>query len=430
MRSSAPLLLAFVVVLVASSGYSGIQARPLKYDALQRSTSRAARLYVSNTSAGLLGAESVDHSVSMHLQSDEDLLDQVAYRNPERWLVKVKRDGSSNCSEIISRICSELPASQTHTAFNGRCLWEASSLCFFTLEASSEHDLDTLLLDYEEHIDFAERDMKVIMEQSSGCAYPFPQTNAPWHLDRIDSSSMEQPLDNLFETPEDIFGEDVHIYILDTGIRDTHVEFAGRIGTGVNVLAGGSGSNFDDNGHGTAVASIAAGSTLGVCKCCKVHGIKCLDANGDGSYTDVVSALYWVLNNAQKPAIASLSLSGPTSQAINSVIHELYLNNILTIAAAGNENIDACTRSPGSSSYAVTVGASDRGEGNQDIRSGFSNYGSCVDLYAPGSEVQSAHFSGDQASSMRSGTSFSAPAVAGAAALYLQSYPGSSAFLW
>ena len=152
-----------------------------------------------------------------------------------------------------------------------------------------------------------------------------------------------------------------------------------------------------------------------------------MDANGDGSYTDVVSALYWVLNNAQKPAIASLSLSGPTSQAINSVIHELYLNNILTVAAAGNENIDACTRSPGSSSYAVTVGASDRGEGNQDIRSGFSNYGSCVDLYAPGSSVQSAHFSGDNASSMRSGTSFSAPAVAGAAALYLQSYPDSSA---
>jgi hypothetical protein len=111
MRSSAPLLLAFVVVLVASSGYNGIQARPLKYDALQRSTSRAARLYVSNTSAGLLGAESVDHSVSMHLQSDEDLLDQVAYRNPERWLVRLK---------TRERACDNLDRTETNSFMSFR----------------------------------------------------------------------------------------------------------------------------------------------------------------------------------------------------------------------------------------------------------------------------------------------------------------------
>ena len=106
-------------------------------------------------------------------------------------------------------------------------------------------------------------------------------------------------------------------------------------------------------------------------QCCTVHGIKVLDSNGDGSYTDVISGLYWVLRNAQRPAVASMSLSGPTSLGINQAIEELYQSGILTIAAAGNENVDACTKSPGSSPHAVTVGASDLSSSNQDIRSDF-----------------------------------------------------------
>ena len=199
------------------------------------------------------------------------------------------------------------------------------------------------------------------------------------------------------------------------------------MGQGGNVLNGADPTNeLDDNGHGTAVASVAAGTTSGVCKCCVVHGVKCLDHNGDGSYTDVISGLFWVLRNAQRPAVASMSLSGPTSLGINNAIQELYAAGILTIAAAGNENTDACTKSPGSSPVALTVGASDLSSSNEDVRSGFSNYGGCVDVYAPGSGILVADHSGDAATSYKAGTSFSAPAVAGAAALYLSQYPEST----
>ena len=396
----------------SSPSSSSSSSYPIKYDASQLSSS----LWLSNAT----------FSIQQSPPGGVDELLPAA----DRWIVKIKEGELGNCTEITARICLEDE--------DTTCIWsdKSDSHCLFTLETGS---IDSLLVRYSMYIEFAERDMKVVMEQEQGggssrCTYPFPQSAAPWHLDRIDSPSVQSPFDDMFQSPESITGENVHIYVLDTGLRWSHMEFEGRVGNGVNVMAGASGgveggdpSNYwDDHGHGTAVASVAAGSVYGICKCCTVHGVKCLDENGDGSYTEVVAGLYWVLRNAVRPAVASLSLSGPTSEAINQAIYELYQNGILTIAAAGNEAVDACTRSPGSSPYAVTVGSSDRNNRNEDIRSGFSNYGACVNVYAPGSSVQTAHFGGDQSATVKSGTSFSAPAVAGVASLYLSSYPDSS----
>lgn len=305
-------------------------AIPVKYDATRSKSSFSAHLGLNETKP-TFSTQSVVY--------DDDVLDMVAYRNPNRWVVKVKgrdRGGSVDCGETIAKICAEAPVPKEGVLFDGECIWEDQMSCFFTLEAASgEADIDALLAQYSDDIEFAERDMKVVMEQQS-CSYPFPQSSAPWHLDRIDSTATAAPFDGSFGTPQDLLGENVHVYVLDTGLRTTHVEFAGRVGAGANVLPGG-GSNWDDNGHGTAVASVAAGTSNGVCKCCVVHGIKCLDSNGDGSYTDVISGLYWVQRNVQRPAVASMSLSGPTSLGINQAIEELYNGGILTIAAAGNE---------------------------------------------------------------------------------------------
>ncbi|QDZ24953.1 serine proteinase [Chloropicon primus] len=420
---SKSLLLALVVLLVSS--LSPLEGSPVKYDATKVDAGFSASLAANETSGG-----PVFTSVASAVSREKEMLEMVAYRNPNRWVVKVKaqdeESGGPSCGEIVSKIChEEAPPSNEDATFSGECIWEDLESCFFTLEAAGgEADLDRMLLAYDEYIEFAERDMRVVMEQQ--CSYAWPQnSNVPWHLDRIDSASVQQPLDGAFQPPESLSGAGVHIYVLDTGLRDTHVEFTGRVGLGANVLPGGT-SPYDDNGHGTAVASVAAGTSNGVCKCCIVHGIKCLDGNGDGSYTDVISGLYWVQRNAVRPAVASMSLSGPTSLGINQAIQELYDDGILTIAAAGNERTDACTKSPGSSPYAVTVGASDLSASNQDIMSDFSNYGQCVNIYAPGSGVRTADYSGDLMTTTKAGTSFSAPAVAGAAALYLSSYPDST----
>ena len=405
----------------------GASAVPLKVDATRETLlAPSAPLQANETSSSEFWP--VFGQAAAPEPSESELLSMVAYGNPNRWVVRVKDDDNGDCGETVRRICrEEAPAANGTAPFNGRCVWEDRESCFFTLEADGgEDDLDALLVAHEDDIVFAERDMRVVMEQS--CSYPFPQTGSvPWHLDRIDSSSAQQPLDGRYQPPEGLSGSGVHLYVLDTGLRRTHVEFTGRVGQGGNVLNGADPTNeWDDNGHGTAVASVAAGTTSGVCKCCVVHGVKCLDHNGDGSYTDVISGLFWVLRNAQRPAVASMSLSGPTSLGINNAIQELYAAGILTIAAAGNENTDACTKSPGSSPVALTVGASDLSSSNEDVRSGFSNYGGCVDVYAPGSGILVADHSGDAATSYKAGTSFSAPAVAGAAALYLSQYPEST----
>ena len=431
-----------ITFVVAAFLLPQAQAIPPKFDALQPALGVKPKRSAATTTAAAASPEEEDDEA---IQFDPDVLSRVAYGNPRRWIVKVWDDVAArspdyaSCEDAVDALCRQA-ADASDPSFRGLCAWRddapsasatngtsATDLpvgCFFTFESATPTDVDKLLVAHASAIEYVERDMRVIAEQSS-CSYAFPQRDAPWHLDRIDATSATA-LDKTYAPPQGSTGADVHAYVLDTGVRSSHREFAGRVGRGANVLSGGR-SAEDNNGHGTAVASLIAGGEFGVCKCCTVHSVKCLDAQGDGSYTDVIAGLMWVLRNVERPAVVTMSLSGPTSQAINQVIRQLYDANIVTIAAAGNENVNACDRSPGSSRDAVTVGSSERRGSGGDARSDFSNYGSCVDIYAPGSDVTTADNSGDAATRVRSGTSFAAPQVAGALALYLAEYPTSSA---
>ncbi len=255
------------------------------------------------------------------------------------------------------------------------------------------------------------------------------QNNATWGLDRVDQPAL--PLDNSFQYPDN-GGRDVNIYVVDTGVRTTHQEFTGRIVPGRNFVADGALSflfggsvdpeNYEDcNGHGSHVAGTAAGSTYGVAKQANVVPVRVLNCNGSGSTSAVIAGIDWVAGNHQKPAVANMSLGGFTSTALDTAVSNAVAAGVTMVVAAGNDNTDACNGSPNRVPEALTVGATTR----DDARSSFSNYGACVDLFAPGSDITSAWYQSDTQTSI-AGTSMAAPHAAGAAALYLAANPSAT----
>jgi subtilisin family serine protease len=237
-----------------------------------------------------------------------------------------------------------------------------------------------------------------------------------WALDRIDQKYM--PLDNqyIYETS----GRGVHIYVIDSGIRSDHSDFTGRISTGWDLVENDN-TPQDCRGHGTVVASLAAGARFGVAKNAWIHPVRIFNCS-DPSYL-AVAAINWVLKNHQKPAVVNMSIGGAYDQALNTYVKALVNAGITVVVAAGNESKDACTTSPASESSAITVGATTA----FDMLASFSNYGSCVDLFAPGDFVQGASITGDTNSLIyASGTSIASPLVAGAAAIYLEQNPNAS----
>lgn len=256
------------------------------------------------------------------------------------------------------------------------------------------------------------------------------QNNATWGLDRVDQPAL--PLDNSFQYPDNS-GRDVNIYVVDTGVRTTHQEFTGRIVPGRNFVADGALSflfggsvdpdNYEDcNGHGSHVAGTAAGSTYGVAKLANVIPVRVLNCNGSGSTSAVIAGIDWVAGNHQKPAVANMSLGGFTSTALDTAVSNAVAAGVTMVVAAGNDNTNACNGSPNRVPEALTVGATTR----QDQRSSFSNYGACVDLFAPGSDITSAWYQSDTQTSSIDGTSMAAPHAAGAAALYLAANPSAT----
>jgi subtilisin family serine protease len=212
----------------------------------------------------------------------------------------------------------------------------------------------------------------------------------------------------------------VRVYVIDTGIRTAHTQFGGRAS---NVFDAFGGNGADCNGHGTHVSGTVGGSTYGVAKSALLRGVRVLDCNGSGSTSGVIAGVDWVTNNHINPAVANMSLGGGASSALDTAVNNLSNSGVTIAVAAGNSNANACNSSPARAANAITVGSTTI----TDARSSFSNFGTCVDLFAPGSGILSSWFSSNTATATLSGTSMASPHVAGAAALYKQANPSASA---
>lgn len=243
------------------------------------------------------------------------------------------------------------------------------------------------------------------------------QTGAPYWLDRIDQLSL--PLNNTYQYEET--GAGVRAYVVDTGVRPTHQEITGRVEPGFSLVNDGLNS-ADCNGHGTHVSALLGGTTRGVAKGVTIVPVRVFNCTGSGSWSDVITGLDWVRANVQQPAVVTVAISGSASTAMDSAVSSLVNQGVSVVVAAGNNNSNACDYSPARVAQAITVGATTV----TDSRASFSNFGSCLDVFAPGDQITSAHFDSDTAVFTRSGTSQAVPLVAGVAATVLERSPSSS----
>lgn len=275
----------------------------------------------------------------------------------------------------------------------------------FSVEMS-EADAEAMSQDYR--VRFVEEDGVMTADAT--------QTNPPWGLDRIDQRNRPLSASYTYNWT----GSGVRVYVIDTGIRTTHTQFGGRAS---NVFDAFGGNGQDCNGHGTHVSGTVGGSTYGVAKSALLRGVRVLDCNGSGSTSGVIAGVNWVTQNHINPAVANMSLGGGASSALDSAVNSLSNSGVPVAVAAGNSNADACGSSPARAANAITTGSTT----TTDARSSFSNFGTCLDIFAPGSGILSAWFSSDTATATLSGTSMASPHVAGVAALYKQANPSASA---
>jgi subtilisin family serine protease len=226
----------------------------------------------------------------------------------------------------------------------------------------------------------------------------------PWGLDRIDQRAL--PLSRSYTYNST--GAGVSVYVIDTGLQSNHPDFGGRAR---NVYDTFGGNGEDCQGHGTHVGGTIGGATYGVAKSAQLRGVKVLNCSGSGSTSGIIAAVDWVRRNAAKPAVANMSLGGGYSGSLNTAVTNLVNSGVFVAVAAGNEGQNACNVSPASASGTYTVAAD-----KTDTRASFSNYGACVDGYAPGVAIKSAWLT--SGTNTISGTSMASPHVAGVAALY------------
>jgi subtilisin family serine protease len=255
------------------------------------------------------------------------------------------------------------------------------------------------------HVDYIAPDQVVTATGTQ--AYP------TWGLDRIDQ--RYRPLDYSYTYPRT--GAGVNVYILDSGIRFTHAEFGGRAVPGYDVF-GGNGS--DCYGHGTHVAGTVGGSTYGVAKGATLVSVRVLDCYGNGSTSGVIAGVDWVTANRVGLSVANMSLGGPANTALDNAVRNSIASGVTYVIAAGNNNANACNYSPARVTDALIVG----NVNSSDTRYSTSNYGLCLDLFAPGTSITSAYHGSDTQTAVLTGTSMAAPHVAGIAAMYLEWIPG------
>lgn len=239
------------------------------------------------------------------------------------------------------------------------------------------------------------------------------QTSPPWGLDRIDQRTRSLTTSYDYTSA----GEGVTAYILDTGILTSHSDFGGRASSGWDYVDNDSDAT-DCNGHGTHVAGTVGGATYGVAKGVSLVAVRVLNCAGSGSASGLIAGINWVIStHSDGPAVANMSLGfGTGVSSVDTAVANLVKDNVTVAVAAGNSNRDACQSSPARTATAITVGATT----STDARASYSNYGRCLDIFAPGSSILSAWYTGADATSTISGTSMASPHVAGAAARVLQ----------
>ena len=274
--------------------------------------------------------------------------------------------------------------------------------------SADDRKLASLLND--PRVDFVEQDGYVELSAT--------QTGATWGLDRIDQ--RDRPLNGTYVY--DPLAANVRAYIIDSGIRSGHTQFGTRLLSGYSAINDGRGTN-DCNGHGTHVAGTVGGTTWGVAKQVRLVPVRVFGCTGGSANSTIIAGIDWVRANRVLPAVANMSLGGPASTATDNATNNLINSGVTVVVAAGNNNgANACNYSPARVANAVTVGSTT----STDARSSFSNIGSCVNIFAPGSSITSAWSTSTSASNTISGTSMASPHVAGAAALYLTNNPSAS----
>ncbi len=329
-------------------------------------------------------------------------------RVPGEYIVVMKKDIGANKVSRLAAVQSF--ANYVEKSFQAKVIHKYQNVLPGFVVNASEAAISELAKD--KNVDFVETNEYVSINAT--------QSNARWGLDRIDSRTGKDSVYSYATT-----GKGVHAYIIDTGLRSTHEEFAGRVGEGFTNLDDDVGTE-DCHGHGTHVAGILGGTTYGVAKEVILHPVRVMNCKGTGTKANVIEGIDWVAANAKLPAVANMSLEGLASAAQDmAVSYAVFEKGVVFAVAAGNSDTDACTVSPAREDSALTVGAL----AEDDARASFSNFGPCIDIFAPGVAIESAWNGSDTDTKYLAGTSMASPHVAGAAALLREQFPNESAYL-
>lgn len=262
-------------------------------------------------------------------------------------------------------------------------------------------------------LDEVRRDSTIAYVETDSMVYP--DATASWGVDRI--NQRNRPLDGVYGANQN--GTGVHVYVIDSGVRTTHTDFGGRATLDANFVGDGRSDDCNSIGHGTHVSGTVGGATFGVARNTRIHGVRVFPCAGGTPTATVIAAVNWVNANAQRPAVVNMSLGGPASTAMDDAVNAAINNGITVVVAAGNEGQNACNVSPARVPRAITVANSTINDARYSGADVPSNFGACVDLFAPGTDIISAINTNDTGTRSLRGTSMASPHVAGVAALYL-----------